>query len=168
MKTDEVAAIVLHLGNIEFEEAGEGSRAKMDGKSGGALKDAASLIGVAPQELADALVINTLVMRGETMRIPLNLKKAKDSRDALAKALYGRMFSWLVQRVNKSMSEGTDTSKSPGGQRIGILDIFGFEIFKKNTFEQLCINFCNEKLQQHFNEHTFRYVLGGSLLYFVY
>ena len=153
----EVAAIVLHLGNIEFEEAGEGSRAKMDGKSGGALKDAASLIGVTAQQLADSLVINTLTMRGETMRIPLNLKKAKDSRDALTKALYGRMFNWLVERVNQSMAQGA-TSKGGGtsGQRIGILDIFGFEIFKKNTFEQLCINFCNEKLQQHFNEHTFR------------
>lgn len=77
---------------------------------------------------------------------------AESSRDSLAKALFGRLFSWLVQRVNKLM-------KNPDMQdsvSIGILDIFGFEIMKHNSFEQLCINYCNEKLQQHFLEFVFK------------
>ena len=77
--------------------------------------------------------------------------QAKDSRDSVAKFIYGRLFDWIVQRVNKSMSKASPNQKS-----IGILDIFGFEIFKQNSFEQLCINFTNEMLQQHFNQHTFK------------
>ena len=64
-------------------------------------------------------------------------------------AVYGKLFDWLVKRVNRAI-EGQK------GHFIGVLDIFGFEIFENNSFEQLCINFCNEKLQQHFNKHTFK------------
>ena len=68
---------------------------------------------------------------------------------ALAKNIYGRLFDWLVKQLNATMY-----SKSPKTTIIGVLDIFGFEIFKTNSFEQLCINYCNEKLQQHFNTHV--------------
>lgn len=90
--------------------------------------------------------------RSSTYKVPLNIDKAKDARDTFAKALFGLHFDGLVKRINQSLN--------PGGQKaasiIGVLDIFGFEIFEVNSFEQLCINFCNEKLQQHFTNNTFK------------
>ena len=85
----------------------------------------------------------------------LNTTASSDSRHALSKFVYGRMFDWLVQRVNQAMDK-TSTSTSKSDLYIGILDIFGFEIFKTNSFEQLCINYTNEMLQQHFNQNTFK------------
>ena len=87
--------------------------------------------------------------------IPLNYGETIETRDALAKALYDRLFNWIVEKLNKvlyreEMDDSTNKCKS-----IGILDIFGFEIFDKNLFEQFCINYANEKLQQHFNTHIF-------------
>jgi hypothetical protein len=70
---------------------------------------------------------------------------------ALAKNVYGRLFNWLVKQLNETMVSAVAKTRC-----IGVLDIFGFEIFKTNSFEQLCINYCNEKLQQHFNNHVFK------------
>ena len=72
--------------------------------------------------------------------------QARDSRDALTKTIYSAMFDWIVGRVNAAMDRGSGFASF-----IGVLDIFGFECFKENSFEQLCINFANETLQQHFN-----------------
>ena len=72
--------------------------------------------------------------------------QARDGRDAFTKTIYAAMFDWIVQRVNSVMA-----SPGPFDTFIGVLDIFGFECFKENSFEQLCINYCNETLQQHFN-----------------
>jgi myosin heavy subunit len=80
----------------------------------------------------------------------LNAKQASGSRDALAKAIYEKLFSWIVSMVNDSLA-----SHKPSSAFIGILDIFGFEIFTINSFEQLCINYANEKLQSLFNMHIF-------------
>jgi myosin-5 len=82
----------------------------------------------------------------------MNVLKSTDARDALAKAIYNKIFDWLVKKVNESLYVG-DSARSDNF--IGLLDIFGFEIFEENSFEQLCINFCNEKLQMLFNEHVF-------------
>ena len=82
---------------------------------------------------------------------------AEDSRDALAKAVYGRAFDWILQRVNVALGgAAVEEGGADADMFIGILDIFGFEIFEQNGFEQLCINFANEKLQQHFNTNTFK------------
>ena len=90
--------------------------------------------------------------RGSVVIKTMNVLKAYDARDALAKAVYNKLFDWLVKKVNESLYVG-DSCKSDSF--IGLLDIFGFEIFQENSFEQLCINFCNEKLQMLFNEHVF-------------
>lgn len=82
---------------------------------------------------------------------PIDVKAADDNRDSLSKTLYSRMFDWLVDCVNKSI--GQDPSAAT---LIGVLDIYGFEQFQQNDFEQLCINLANEKLQQHFNQHVFK------------
>ena len=73
-------------------------------------------------------------------------EEAMTSRDTLAKLIFKKMFSWLVDKVNVSISNGYDVKKAKGSNFTGILDIFGFEIFDTNSFEQLCINFANEKL----------------------
>ncbi|KAI8530393.1 hypothetical protein RHMOL_Rhmol11G0054900 [Rhododendron molle] len=81
----------------------------------------------------------------------LDCNAAVASRDALAKTVYARVFDWLVNKINSSVGQDKDSSI-----QIGVLDIYGFECFKINSFEQFCINFANEKLQQHFNEHVFK------------
>jgi myosin-5 len=90
----------------------------------------------------------------------LKCPQAVDARDALAKALYSQLFDWLVARVNKGIRPASATSDStaavPVKAFVGILDIFGFEAFERNSFEQLCINYTNETLQQHFNQFVFK------------
>ena len=86
------------------------------------------------------------------MRRPLRLDAAEDSRDALAKAVYAALFRWLVTRVNAFLAVG----KKISGTSLSILDIYGFECFMENSFEQLCINYANERLQQQFNRCAFQ------------
>lgn len=103
----------------------------------------------------------TLDIIGQSpIAVPLRAEQAIENRDALAKYVYEKLFLWLVGRINTALAP-SDTQKN----FIGILDIFGFEIFKKNSFEQLCINFCNEKLQQLFNEDTFKVSLVPCALF---
>ena len=82
---------------------------------------------------------------------PIDVKAALDNRDSLAKTIYSRMFDWLVAKINTAI--GQDASAPT---LVGVLDIYGFECFKENDFEQFCINLANEKLQQHFNQHVFK------------
>ena len=147
-----VVAAILHIGNIEFEE-GKPDESKIASSSLTVLEDAAAVLRVEKNVLEESLITRTLKIRGAQGEVTKCMQTPEQSafaRDALCKFVYGRMFDWLVERVNKSM----------GGQRqslyIGILDIFGFEIFKQNSFEQLNINFTNEMLQQHFNNNTFK------------
>ncbi|XP_031470242.1 myosin-IIIa-like [Phasianus colchicus] len=106
-------------------------------------------------ELQEALTSHCVVTRGETIIRPNTVEKATDVRDAMAKALYGRLFSWIVNRINTLLKPDKHLSGSDDGLNIGILDIFGFENFKKNSFEQLCINIANEQIQFYFNQHVF-------------
>eukprot|EP00808_Paulinella_micropora_P005871 g56997.t1 len=147
-----VVAGVLALGNVSFVSAGDRkSSLSADGKK--FTKKVAGLWHCTPQELEHQLLTTTLVMKGQApITMGLAPEEANASRDAIAKFVYEKNFDWLVQRINKSIGLG-GASK---GRSIGILDIFGFEIFEQNQFEQLCINFANEKLQQFFNQHTFK------------
>ncbi|KAL4657338.1 unconventional myosin-Ic-like isoform X1 [Arapaima gigas] len=125
-----IIASVLHLGNIQFEEEDSGS--------------------TAVTTKAQIKYLGRLVS-------PLNLEQAASARDALSKAVYGRTFTWLVNKINASLAykdEVYPTSRSAAV--IGLLDIYGFEVFQHNSFEQFCINYCNEKLQQLFIELTLK------------
>jgi len=102
--------------------------------------------------LSDALIQRINIVKNEKFVVPLNVADANSNRDALSKLLYGALFSWLVGRINKVIAGESDSSKA----FIGVLDIFGFENFAVNSFEQFCINFTNEKLQQHFNQYIFK------------
>ena len=122
------------------------------------IQNAAKLLQVDIHALARALTFRSMVIPGQpTTHIPLTCAQAMDARNALTKKVYGNMFDWIVQRINQRMAPPTKKGiRGKPFRFIGVLDIFGFEIFQCNTFEQLCINYANEKLQQLFNAHTFK------------
>ncbi|KFO93695.1 Unconventional myosin-Vb, partial [Buceros rhinoceros silvestris] len=140
-----VLAAILHLGNVSVT----GSVPLQP--SDEALGWFCTLLGVEMVQVTRWLCHRQLVTAGETYLKPLSRQQALDSRDALAKHMYGQVFRWMVSRVNRALRslEGHHTS-------IGILDIYGFEMFELNSFEQFCINYANEKLQQLFNLHVFK------------
>lgn len=142
---------ILWLGNVSFVENGSTTVITDDN----VLDFAASLLEVPSNILRAALlfrIINTGGnRRGSTYNVPQTPEQAGQIRDGLAKALYDRLFNWLVQRINDAMD-----SKKPDPRVLGVLDIYGFEIFEKNGFEQFCINYVNEKLQQIFIELTLK------------
>ncbi|KAJ3672107.1 hypothetical protein LUZ60_006828 [Juncus effusus] len=147
-----VVAAILHLGNIEFAEAGEADSSKpKDDKSWFHLKTAAELFLCDEKSLEDALCKRVIVTRDENIIKTLSPSDAALCRDALAKIVYSRLFDWLVNKINSSIGQDPNSKVL-----IGVLDIYGFESFKINSFEQFCINLTNEKLQQHFNQHVFK------------
>ena len=152
-----VLAGILSLGNVVFKGDSQGY-AIVDNANKGVKKSldhAALCFGVDVSQLERALCVQTLQIAGETTDRRLLPASACENRDALGKALYGRLFDFLITRFNEEMSPST-THRSADTLVIGILDIFGFEIFARNSFEQLCINFANEKLQQNFNSAVFK------------
>ncbi|XP_015889296.3 myosin-17 isoform X1 [Ziziphus jujuba] len=147
-----VVAAILHLGNVEFAKGEEiDSSVIKDEKSRFHLNMTAELLKCDAKSLEDALIQRVMVTPEEIITRTLDPVAAIISRDALAKTVYSRLFDWLVDKINNSIGQDPN-SKS----LIGVLDIYGFESFKFNSFEQFCINFTNEKLQQHFNQHVFK------------
>lgn len=174
LKADEQKAVfsmvaaILHLGNIQFEECSEGDemfdgstdKAKVKDSSRHHLAKACELLGLDEANLTEAMLTKLLTVNGKVIKKPQNVVMAEDKRDALAKLAYSSLFLWLVRRVNDNLSRAIDTGTSLAKDTdkigfIGVLDIYGFEVFESNGFEQLLINYCNEKLQRHFNRHLF-------------
>ena len=159
-----VMSAVLHLGNVNFvsvddSSGGEGSATNKEDGSKKKLKLASDLLGItSPDWFERALTITLLKdVRGSFIARRHSAEQATDNRDAISKELYNRTFNWLVKKINSAVQRQQDSSSSSQATMVvGILDIFGFEIFESNSFEQLCINFANEKLQQHFNSSTFK------------
>lgn len=145
-----VVCAVLHLGNVEFDERNSGeasSVASRDGASGSIL--AATLLQVDDFTLSHALCNKTMKAAGARKSVTimnLNPAKAADSRDSFARGIFDKLFLRMVATIN-------DNNRSVGeaARSLGLLDVFGFEIFEENSMEQLCINLCNEMLQNHFN-----------------
>ncbi|EHB00818.1 Myosin IIIA [Heterocephalus glaber] len=151
-----ILAAILNVGNIEFSSvATEHQIDKSYICNHAALENSASLLCIQADELQEALTSHCVVARGETIIQPNTVEKATDVRDAMAKALYGRLFGWIVNCINSLLKHDTSPSGNSDELSIGILDIFGFENFKKNSFEQLCINIANEQIQYYFNQHVF-------------
>ncbi|CAK9821958.1 Unconventional myosin IC [Anthophora retusa] len=144
-----IVASVLHMGNVGFtEEDGVAQILKP-----ASVEAVASLLGCDVKQLAGAFTNRSIDAHGDVVVSPLNREFAIYARDALAKAVYDRLFTWLVTRLNKSLQPSRNATRK---MVIGILDIYGFEIFQKNSFEQFCINYCNEKLQQLFIQLTLK------------
>uniref|UniRef100_A0A8C3GCI0 non-specific serine/threonine protein kinase n=1 Tax=Cyclopterus lumpus TaxID=8103 RepID=A0A8C3GCI0_CYCLU len=149
-------AAILNSGDIEFSPvASEHQTDKSDISNISVLENVASLLCIRSDELQEALTSHCVVARGETIVRPNTVEKAAEVRDAMGKALYGRLFSWIVNRINALLRPDSPLGEEEKGLNIGILDIFGFENFKKNSFEQLCINIANEQIQFYFNQHIF-------------
>uniref|UniRef100_A0A674B758 Osteoclast-stimulating factor 1 n=1 Tax=Salmo trutta TaxID=8032 RepID=A0A674B758_SALTR len=146
----QIIAGILHLGNISFIEAGNYGQVE----STDLLAFPAYLLGVDPTRLQDKLTSRKMDSKwggkSESIDVTLNQEQATYTRDALAKALYTRLFDYLVEAINKAIQKPHEEYS------IGVLDIYGFEIFQRNGFEQFCINFVNEKLQQIFIELTLK------------
>ncbi|TKR57736.1 hypothetical protein L596_030397 [Steinernema carpocapsae] len=149
----EIVGAVLHLGNIDFQEIDEKSEG-VQPTDAQQLAAAAQLFHVKPQKLAAALCNQVVAARGDIVARNHDRNAAIYSRDALAKAVYERLFNWVVAKINMAI----EVEKKGRSQDtlIGVLDIYGFEIFGTNSFEQLCINYCNEKLQQLFIDLVLR------------
>ncbi|KFQ38664.1 Unconventional myosin-Ih, partial [Mesitornis unicolor] len=144
-----IVASVLHLGNIQFEEDSNGHAIIRDGTQ---IKWISKLLGAHLSILQEALTHRKIEARSEEVLSPLNVDLAFYARDAVAKAIYGRTFTWLVNKINGSLANKDSTRKTV----IGLLDIYGFEVLDTNSFEQFCINYCNEKLQQLLIEMTLK------------
>ncbi|CAF3308813.1 unnamed protein product [Rotaria socialis] len=151
-------AAVLHLGNINFEDDPESTKggSKITHSTEQSLSITSEMLGLDVRELRHALITRVLMTRAggnnkdNMIPVPLKDHEAQNARDALAKALYVRLFDQIVSFVNKSIPYSSSNSY------IGILDIAGFEYFPINSFEQFCINYCNEKLQHFFNERILK------------
>ncbi|AES61248.2 putative myosin ATPase [Medicago truncatula] len=147
-----IVAAILHLGNIDFAKGKEtDSSIPKDSKAEFHLKTAAELLMCDADALEDALCKRVMITPEEVIKRSLDPGSATVSRDGLAKTIYSRLFDWLVDKINNSIGQDPNSKCL-----IGVLDIYGFESFKLNSFEQFCINFTNEKLQQHFNQHMFK------------
>ena len=159
-----VLAGCLHVGNLTLDAppgspdcAGGGSRGVSLG--GGSVEAAAALLGVPRPELERCLTSRTMSMqRGaevETVTVQLPVSKCMAMRDGLAKAVYSALFEWAVAHINSQIRPDAAQPDADAARFIGLLDIFGFESFAHNSFEQLLINYANEKLQATFNKHVF-------------
>lgn len=151
--------IVLQLGNLTFEPdpANEENAIITSTEE---LSGLAELLGVDEEVVKKSLTERTVNARNEVFKVPLNVVKARDTRDAFAKEIYSQSFDWLVKTINDATcaENNYDGNLSANFGHIGLLDIFGFESFVVNRFEQLCINYANEKLQQKFTLDIFRSV----------
>ncbi|KAF2355766.1 IQ motif EF-hand binding site [Trinorchestia longiramus] len=144
-----VLAAILHLGNVQLIETSTDSCAvPVDDP---ALPVVCSLLKVSEEELRQWLCHRKIVSGGEVFIKPISAEQATFYRDALAKHTYAQVFAWIVKQVNKCFTAAFKPCRF-----IGVLDIYGFETFEINSFEQFCINYANEKLQQQFNQHVFK------------
>jgi serine/threonine protein kinase len=142
---------VLFAGNISFKASRDGESCRLE-ETDAALA-AAALLGISYEGFAAALTTRVILAGDEIVHKTLNVEEATKAGEAVIKAVYGAVFDYIVECVNASITE----SKSSGATAsIGVLDIFGFETFETNSFEQLCINYTNEALQQQFNKYVFK------------
>uniref|UniRef100_A0A0D3HEZ2 Myosin motor domain-containing protein n=1 Tax=Oryza barthii TaxID=65489 RepID=A0A0D3HEZ2_9ORYZ len=145
-----MVSAVLWLGDVSFTVIDNENHVEIVVDE--AAETVTRLLGCSIEDLNLALSKRHMKVNNENIVQKLTLSQAIDTRDALAKSLYASLFEWLVEQINKSLSVG----KRRTGRSISILDIYGFESFDRNSFEQFCINYANERLQQHFNRHLFK------------
>jgi len=147
---------ILHAGNMTFTPTSHGhSDACILDKTPSAIA-AAKLLGVSFEDLASALTFRAIRAGNEVVHSPMDITQSKKACEALMKATYGAAFDYIVTKVNESISNQQSQVSQSKHASIGVLDIFGFETFEVNNFEQICINYTNEALQQQFNKYVFK------------
>ncbi|XP_054082258.1 myosin-VIIa [Zeugodacus cucurbitae] len=145
-------AALLHCGNIRYKATVVDNLDATEIPEHINVERVAALLGLPMQPLIDALTRRTLFAHGETVVSTLSREQSVDVRDAFVKGIYGRLFVHIVRKINSAIFKPRGTSRNA----IGVLDIFGFENFDQNSFEQFCINYANENLQQFFVQHIFK------------
>ncbi|ORX55940.1 myosin-2 [Piromyces finnis] len=148
-----VCAALLHIGNIEVKASRNGDSVVQE--TDPAVVTATKLLGIPASDFCKWIMKKQIKARTEVINTNLNQNDAIVGRDSIAKFLYSQLFEWLVQMINKNLAL-TEIPNEETLSFIGVLDIYGFEHFDKNSFEQFCINYSNEKLQQEFNQHVFK------------
>ncbi|KAB0805025.1 hypothetical protein PPYR_01995 [Photinus pyralis] len=152
-----ILAAILHMGNIKFFDAIISTENEQDQEGSGihendeGLQIMSELLDIDKDQIQQWLCTKKIVSMRETILKPMSVEQSSISRDALAKHIYAELFNWIVALINKSLETDVAIHKF-----IGVLDIYGFETFQTNSFEQFCINYANEKLQQQFNLHVFK------------
>ncbi|KAI9300839.1 P-loop containing nucleoside triphosphate hydrolase protein [Cunninghamella echinulata] len=145
----QLLAALLHMGNIDITGRGDAMISEEDES----LNLATKFLGIKTSEFRKWIVRRQITTRSEKIVTNLNPAQAQVVRDSVAKYIYANLFDWIVNVVNETLAS---SSAEKCATFIGVLDIYGFEHFKKNSFEQFCINYANEKLQQQFNQHVFK------------
>ncbi|XP_068780638.1 unconventional myosin-Vb isoform X1 [Struthio camelus] len=145
-----IIAAILHLGNLDIQAERDGDACSVS-STDEHLNTFCSLLGVEHSQMQHWLCHRKLVTTAETYVKSMSLQQVLNARDALAKHIYAQLFNWIVQHINKALYTTVKQHSF-----IGVLDIYGFETFEVNSFEQFCINYANEKLQQQFNSHVFK------------
>nr|XP_019934619.1 PREDICTED: unconventional myosin-IXa-like isoform X2 [Paralichthys olivaceus] len=146
---------ILHLGNIRYKKKTYRDDS-IDICNPEVLPTVSELLEVKEEMLLEALTTRKTVTVGERLIVPYKLAEAGTVRDSMAKSLYSALFDWIVFRTNHALLNNKDLEDSSKILSIGVLDIFGFEDYESNSFEQFCINFANERLQHYFNQHIFK------------
>ncbi|XP_051554437.1 unconventional myosin-IXb isoform X4 [Myxocyprinus asiaticus] len=148
-----VLSAILYLGNVTYEpkDVGEGLKVGPDH----VLSALSDLLKVKVELLVEALTTRKAMTANDTLILPYSLNEAITARDSMAKSLYSALFDWIVLRINHALLNKRDLEESVPCLSIGVLDIFGFEDFKTNSFEQFCINYANEQLQYYCNQRIF-------------
>uniref|UniRef100_A0A7S0HDG8 Myosin motor domain-containing protein n=1 Tax=Hanusia phi TaxID=3032 RepID=A0A7S0HDG8_9CRYP len=141
-------SVVLHVGNLKITENSDGNAIMESDRH---LQAVSQLLRVDPNAIKKAICERMITAGTDVMMKPETGEKANQCRDALAKALYSKLFDYIVKCVNTALKLKTNTVT----MQVSVLDIFGFEVFESNHFEQFCINYANEKLQLHFNHYNF-------------
>ncbi|XP_051898397.1 unconventional myosin-IXAa isoform X3 [Pristis pectinata] len=145
---------ILHLGNIKYKKKSYRDDS-IDICNPEVLPIVSELLEVKEETLFEALTTRKTVTVGERLILPYKLSEAITVRDSMAKSLYDALFDWIVFRINHALLNNRDLEEHKI-LSIGVLDIFGFEDYENNSFEQFCINFANERLQHYFNQHIFK------------
>uniref|UniRef100_A0A8D2M6K4 Myosin VB n=1 Tax=Zonotrichia albicollis TaxID=44394 RepID=A0A8D2M6K4_ZONAL len=145
-----IIAAILHLGNLKIQGERDGEVCSVSSEDEH-LSSFCSLLGVEHSQMQHWLCHRKLVTTAETYVKSMSLHQVVNARNALAKLIYAQLFNWIVQHVNQALHTTVKQHSF-----IGVLDIYGFETFEVNSFEQFCINYANEKLQQQFNSHVFK------------
>ncbi|AMD21212.1 HEL068Wp [Eremothecium sinecaudum] len=146
-----ILAALLHIGNIDIKKTRTDASVSTDDQH---LSTACELLGIDPVNFAKWITKKQINTRSEKIISNLSYKQGVVARDSVAKFMYSALFDWLVQNINKVLCNPEIANEM--SSFIGVLDIYGFEHFEKNSFEQFCINYANEKLQQEFNQHVFK------------
>ncbi|XP_054646752.1 unconventional myosin-IXb isoform X2 [Dunckerocampus dactyliophorus] len=150
-----VLSAILYLGNVTYQRKSTGRDEGLEVGPPEVLATLSDLLKVKEELLVEALTKRKTVTVNDKLILPYSHSEAITARDSMAKSLYSALFDWIVLRINHALLNKKDMEESVPRLSIGVLDIFGFEDFETNSFEQFCINYANEQLQYYFNHHIF-------------